>query len=226
MRSRLFVLPLAAFVLLSGVSTARADVVAGEEIVVGEEVVPPPPPPPVVMQEEDIYNRPGWSVGAGATFAIPAFQGGLNDLNFGDGWGFNVRGGYRFNEYFAIEGIYEYINEFQTDVGRRQGFDVSIWTNAFTVGPKLILPLGRFQPFLGGGVGFVNANLDIEERFERADLSFEDDNTQFAGRFGGGIDFFVTEHISLFADAAFTMATNDLDDLYYFSTGWGAKYNF
>src|SRR5689334_22195136 len=49
---------------------------------------------------DDEFNRKGAFAGAGASFEIPAFQGILTGRG-GDSWGFNVRGGYRFNEYVA-----------------------------------------------------------------------------------------------------------------------------
>jgi opacity protein-like surface antigen len=206
---------------------AAADVVTGEDVVVGEEVVPPPP---AAVVEEDCcanLNRPGWSVGVGATYAVEGFQGNLGRADFGNSWGFNVRGAYRFNEYFAVEGIYEYLNSFEAEGSIDDiAVDAEIWTNTFTVGPKLILPLCWFQPYLAGGIGFVNANADVDIDGRRSGIELTDSNTAFAGRFGGGIDFVVTEHFALYADAGYTMATGDLDELYYFSTGFGAKFLF
>lgn len=179
--------------------------------------------------EQDEFNREGAFAGAGASFEIPAFQGILTGRG-GDSWGFNVRGGYRFNEFVAAEGIFEYADKFGGSVtspftGRKSSADVQ--TNMGAAGGKLILPLGRFQPYLWGGVGLLNANGNakiqlINGRVIRA----SDSNTGFAGRIASGLDFFLTREISLYTDASYVMPATGPTDLYYFSLGFGGRYNF
>lgn len=167
----------------------------------------------------DVYNRPGPYVGVGGSYMVSGFQGGARSADFGDTLGFNVRGGYRLNDYWALEGLYEYGDDF----GAHQvvpGGDIQ--TNTFMGGAKLILPLGRFQPYLSGSAGFVNANADKSLRRTNWDV----DGTNFAGRFGGGVDLFATENVAVFLDASYTMPIKEVSDLYYFSFGWGAKYVF
>ncbi|HZR81566.1 MAG TPA: outer membrane beta-barrel protein [Candidatus Binatia bacterium] len=168
---------------------------------------------------EDEFNRPGPFVGLGMNYAVPGFQGATGRADFGDSLGFNARGGYRLNEFFAAEGIYEYVDDF--GAGDRFA-NADIQTNTFTLNGKLILPLQRFQPYLEGGVGFLNANGDVRIEGRRASNS----GTSFAGRVGGGIDFFATEKISLYADTSYTMPVDEVRDLYTFNLGWGARYNF
>lgn len=166
----------------------------------------------------DVYNRPGPYVGLGGSYMVPGFQGGARSADFGDTLGFNVRGGYRLNEYWAFEGLYEYgdFNAHDVLAGNH------VQTNTFMGGAKLILPLGRFQPYLSGSAGFVNANADKSLRRTNWDV----DGTNFAGRFGGGVDLFATENVAIFLDASYTMPIKEVSDLYSFSFGWGAKYVF
>jgi hypothetical protein len=166
----------------------------------------------------DAYNRPGPYVGVGGSYMVPGFQGGARSADFGDTLGFNVRGGYRLNEYWAFEGLYEYGDFNAHDVLAGE----HVQTNTFMGGAKLILPLGRFQPYLSGSAGFVNANADKSLRRTNWDV----DGTNFAGRFGGGVDLFATENVAIFLDASYTMPIKEVSDLYYFSFGWGAKYVF
>jgi len=162
--------------------------------------------------EENQFNRPGAFVGIGGTYAVSAFQGPAKDL-FGDSLGFQARGGYRFNEIFAAEAIYEYVDDFGLKGGRG-----GIWTNNFTVNGKLILPLDRFQPYLSGGIGFLNAEPNTRG----------DGQWAFAGRFSGGTDLAITENIALFLDAAYVIPAGGsaIGDIQYFSFGWGGKYLF
>jgi opacity protein-like surface antigen len=166
----------------------------------------------IARAEEHDFNRPGAYAGLGGVYAVSAFQGSLKDL-VGNSMGFQARGGYRFNEYFALEGLYEYIDDF----GAKRGSG-GIWTNHASVNGKLILPLDRFQPYLSGGMGFLNANP------ERGSESL----WAVAGRFSGGTDIVITEHVALFLDAAYLIPAGSgvASDLQYFSFGWGAKYLF
>lgn len=168
---------------------------------------------------EDEFNRPGPYVGIGGSYMVSGFQDGAASGDFGDTLGFNARGGYRLNDFWAIEGIYEYGDRF----GAHQVFpNASIQTNAFSVNGKLLLPLNRFQPYLMGGVGFVNANADPSI----AHSNWDADGTSFAGRFGGGVDLYATENVAVYLDAAYTIPVDEVSDLYHFSFGWGAKYVF
>lgn len=168
---------------------------------------------------EDEFNRPGAYAGVGGSYMVSGFQDGAAAGDFGDTLGFNVRGGYRVNDFWAFEGIYEYGDDFgarQVHPGER------IRTNAFTGNAKLLLPLGRFQPYLMAGAGFLNANADGGLKRTGWDV----DGTNFAGRFGGGLDLYATEHVALYLDAAYTMPINEVSDVYHFSFGWGGKYVF
>ena len=183
--------------------------------------------------QEDEFNREGGYVGLGASGFISGFQGVAGRADYGNTAGFNIRGGYRFNPYLAAEGVYEYGNSFgQSGSGSVGGVDIyeasSLSTNVFTVGPKLILPLWRFQPYLAGGIGLLNANgnLKIQDRNTGESVRGSDSGTGFAGRFGGGIDFFVTPEVSLFVDNAYTIPATGPSELYIYSFGAGGKYNF
>jgi len=96
--------------------------------------------------------------------------------------------------------------------------DASIWTNNLTANGKLILPLDRFQPYLSGGVGFLNA-----EPHGKGDGQWA-----FAGRFGGGTDVALTENIALYLDASYVIPAGGgaISNVQYFSFGWGGKYLF
>ena len=58
------------------------------------------------------YTGAGPYVGIGPAGGFSTFQDDLE--NFGNSLGFNARGGYRFNDYFAAEALYEYMDDFGT----------------------------------------------------------------------------------------------------------------
>ena len=49
---------------------------------------------------------------------------------------------------------------------------------------------------------------------------------ELALRFGGGIDFYLTETILVSAEASYLMPTGKLDGLDYYSIGLGLQYRF
>lgn len=163
----------------------------------------------VRAEDGNDFNRPGAYVGLGGVYSVSGFQGSLKDL-FGNSMGFQARGGYRLDEMFAVEGLYEYIDDFGV-----KGGSGGIWMNHASVNGKVILPLDRFQPYLSGGIGFLNANSGGAK-------------WAFAGRFSAGTDIAITEHVALFLDAAYLVPAGGgiASDLQYFSFGWGGKYLF
>jgi hypothetical protein len=179
----------------------------------------------------DTFNRPGPYLGLGAAGGLSDFGGAFD--RFGDSYGFNFRGGYRFNDYLAIEGLFEYMDDFghsRTSANERVKASASIQTNNFAVQTKVIIPTGmsQFQPFLSGGIGFLNANgagklrvgsVTVEDR--RAPSA-----TEFAGRVDGGVDYFFTPAVSAFVGAGYVIPTDQLSDLSYISLSAGVKYNF
>src|SRR5262245_47340325 len=99
----------------------------------------------------DQFNRPGPYLGLGAAGGLSDFGGAAR--NAGNSIGFNFRGGYRFNNYFAVEGLYEYMDEFGKTVkgplGNKATADIG--TNNFSLMSKVILPtlgLTNLQPYV------------------------------------------------------------------------------
>lgn len=170
------------------------------------------------------YTRPGPYVGLGVAGGLEDFGGGRDA--FGDSAGATVRGGYRFAPYFALEGVYEYMDDFGfsgTTLGGAKVQD-DIRTHHFSLMGKAILPLGPFQPYLSGGVGFLNADSTVKIRGQ--ELHNGGSATEFAGRVGAGIDLVTTEQLALTLDSAYVLPTGDLSDFNYISFGMGVRYAF
>lgn len=164
------------------------------------------------------FARPGAFVGLGANWQVEGFQGPLRSADFGNSWGFNARGGYRFFDWFALEGIFEYADDFGSNAPRTD-VDLSLITT--TANAKFIVPLERFQPYISTGIGLMY--VDSGEGFVQ---SVEDEDVGFAGRIGGGFDLYLTPHVSLYVDNSWTMATENTENVYFYSLGGGARYNF
>lgn len=199
--------------------SARADEIKAGEIIVPEE--PPPPPPAAVAPVEEVdYNRPGFYLGLGPSFFAENFEGNIGRLGACDTWGFHARAGYRFLDFLAVEGLYEFANDFGDEINDNNRYRLQ--SNVFTANLKAIAPLGRVQPYLGGGVGFMKPNQSRVGVFQ----NFDFDRFDFTGRVNGGLDFYLTDQISLGADANWVIPTNTLEDLEYISVNFGGRFIF
>lgn len=165
------------------------------------------------------YARDGAFAGLGFSAFVSGFQDELLPLEFGDSLGFNARGGYRFAPWFAAEGVVEYANKFGAD---QPGATAEIEALTTTVNAKFILPLERLQPYLSVGTGLLRvSSVGTGFASEVGDLDLG-----LAGRIGGGLDFYLTPHWSVYVDNAWTMATKKTPGVYYYSLGLGGRYNF
>lgn len=178
---------------------------------------------------EDAFNRPGPYVGVGMAGGLSEFDGVAR--RSGDSPGFDVRGGYRLNDYFATEILYEYMDDFGTHRMNALGNETHghMTTHNFSWMGKLLAPtagLTNLQPYISGGLGFLN--VDGTTRIHEIDGTVRRarSGTEFAGRVDGGVDYFFTPEVSTFLDVGYVMPTDQLDHFHYLSLGLGVKYQF
>jgi hypothetical protein len=181
----------------------------------------------------DEFNRPGPYLAIGPSGGLTNFSGAFK--GFGNSYGFNFHGGYRFNDYMAVEGLYEYMDDFgasRTSLNLQRKVSADIQTNNFALQAKLILPtlgIPQLQPFVSGGIGLLNANgsgkLKVRGTTVAEDVKTPS-TTEFAGRVDGGIEYFFTPEVSTFFDVGYVIPTGELSDMTYLSLGAGVKYSF
>jgi opacity protein-like surface antigen len=199
------------------------------------------------------------------------------NVESGDAVGINARIGYRLRPWFAAEFQVEYVPPMTTtaeienkslgSVGGVPATQVGVIermtsTHEMTtamLNARVFLPLGRIQPYMLGGAGFVYASttgefktycsLDTQCRKEGYEVRVRDPDTNqlvtvttlypidvgagalesgmdFGFRAGGGIDFYLNEHLVLNWEATAVIPTGKLDMLNYYSFGWGIQYRF
>jgi len=146
------------------------------------------------------YN--GLFIGAGGGYSFAHFDGG----NAGDSGAANIRIGYRFLDFFAIEGLGESMWDFNGKSGRYNGADTDIWSGWLNA---KLYPAARWtgfiQPYALVGLGWV---------FEDTSGGGNNRNrNDIAQRYGGGIDWFVTEHLYLTTEAAYLDPRGDVNQL-------------
>jgi hypothetical protein len=169
------------------------------------------------------------ALGASASFAQdysrPGLYGQLNGVASFDDFdgvpssaldtaiGASGRVGYRLDPRFAVEGQVEYSGDFVDCCG------ADITTTSVTVNGKFYLMREQIQPYLLAGLGGAFANVSLTG-FGSADES------GFAVKTGGGLDFYLTEDFGLMFEAAYNIGTGDLDEFNYIGLGWGAFLRF
>ncbi len=179
--------------------------------------------------------------GIGATFAKQDFDTGDLDrelsgtglsADFGDTWGLNVKAGYKFNRYIAAELAFDYLPGFKWDVATRIGgtpvtgemtVDVTAWTLAVKISP---FDSQKVKPYFVIGGGIMNASADVSVAVPGAAASASDDETDLCGKVGLGVDYFVTDRVSLGLEGAYFAGFNDLDNIRFYTITAGVAYHF
>jgi len=161
------------------------------------------------------YARSGGYVGGGILGAINATE--ADEL--GDSLGFDLRGGYRFNRYAAVEGQLGYFDNFGGNFGAA---DVDLKALTGTVNVKGFLLPGRVQPYAQVGIGATH--LHAEAHFLGTTVA-EDSSTEFTFRGGGGVDVYLIPQVSLYTDVSYVLLSGDLGGGFV-PFVFGAQYHF
>lgn len=175
-------------------------------------------PAPVVEAEPEIdYAAPGAYIGVGGVYAIELFDD-MENYNVGNSSGFQVNVGYRALPNLAVEARYENYTEFDLDPnGHMNGWSL-------TANAKAFILTGRWQPYALVGLGYLSMDKDRM----MAGSVYESDDGAFAMRFGGGMDAYITENISMGPEVAYVLpiAGDNIDDLDFITIGAGLRYTF
>ncbi len=166
-----------------------------------------------LAQEEEAeapdYVRDGWYVGAQWNMGMPA------DDAVDNSQGLSAYVGWRFLKYWGMDFQYEWQNGFVTptgpDVGESNAHVITLNTRAY-------LPLGRVQPFVLAGVGLFQTS--------KTAGGVHTAKGDFAGRLGGGVDFYLTKNWVLEGSATYVLPAGDQNDQRYLSIGAGLQYRF
>lgn len=173
----------------------------------------------------DDYGREGFYVGGGLVGGFTtrledelSDAPGVDDVEVDPSVGLAGRVGMRITPHVAIEAHYEWMNDFETSIAGTEVAETR--TSVLTGDVKGYLTTGRVQPFLSAGLGFLSAKSDDPS------TSFQRTDTDFAARFGGGVDFYVNRHVGFTLDTSYVVPTGDVEDLDYVSVGAGVFFRF
>ena len=199
-----------------------------------------------VAQAQEEFSYPGPYVQLAGSYARCSFNltdGGGNDCSDGleSSFGLNGRIGYRFNRFFTVEGQIEWISGFDAKQsiltpGAGNPTEASAEAITYTINARFYPMEGRIQPYAIAGLGGENVWLN-------SNLGDSDTFTSFVGRFGVGLDIYLTNQLALTGEFTYVAATeakatyygpwwnefwtvNSGVDPSYMSVSWGLLYSF
>ncbi|MGD8993495.1 MAG: porin family protein [Desulfobacterales bacterium] len=155
----------------------------------------------------------GFYLGGGLAYAWENFDDA--GLNFDDAWGLNAFAGYRLMRYVALEGNFNWYDDFESD---SFNVDVEIWTLMIDIKGMYPVYNDRLIPYLRAGLGYMDA--------EASAGGLDADEEDLAVNFGGGLGYYVTDQVSLGLDGKYVWGTGDLDDIEYFVGTVYVSYHF
>jgi opacity protein-like surface antigen len=132
--------------------------------------------------------------------------------------GFSLSGGYRFHERLSLEVAADRMKgdvnvrlshrstaASSKDSTKEKAGSYTTWGVAAEL--KAYLLTGRFQPYALAGAGYMNVKLRTDAQGDQAEagaLSARNSNDDaFMMRFGGGMDFYFTQHLALNIDGTY-----------------------
>jgi len=165
---------------------------------------------------DESFSSSGVYLGLAGVVAIPTdLESGID---FATG-GFTARAGYRLLPRFAAELQYEWLDSFEPSFFFSDE-DVEPW--ALTANGRFYLLTSRVQPFLLLGAGIMHAE---RERMLFGQPS-SSESTEFAARFGAGLDVYIVDGLAATFDISYLLPTGPLDDLDYLAFALGLQYRF
>lgn len=182
-------LSIALLVVAAPGGAAAAD---GDGVGVGEEHAAEAGDPAADAEPGSVYAREGPYVGVGGHFAAENFDV-ARAFAVRDSGGVGARVGYRSHPNLAGEIVYEWISPFDVELAGRGYGEVEM--HFVSMNARWLPLTGRVQPFLSAGVGLLVVERDFV-------LSDETD-TPAAGRFGGGVDLYLSPRLVLSAEAVY-----------------------
>jgi len=171
------------------------------------------------QKKSDDFARPGGYISLGFGGGAPMYVSDAESLKdfTNQALIISLRGGQRVNRVLAIDMSLDYsIRGFETNFTDNSRIELKSLTG---FGNLKLYPIGgRIQPYAMGGVGFVYAVANCYDSSGSLVLCpFVESDIVFAGRAGGGVDFYITPNIALSGEVAYVIPTDTFKDLNYLS---------
>ncbi len=143
------------------------------------------------------------------------------EINFNNSTGFQLRGGYTYNEYISYEGIFEYLASFNGDIG--VGIENNLDVMNITMGLKGSLPVSeRFRPYSFFGLSALNAYETLSFNSEISKTS--DWGPAYRGSLG--LNMAISSSVSTMFELAYIIGSGSVSHIKYTTLGLGLVYHF
>jgi hypothetical protein len=120
----------------------------------------------------------------------------------------------------AFEMSYEWLEGFDSTAGTPE---VELDTHLITANARLFGLTGRFQPYALFGVGILIVNTELKLPDVPKPFKVE---AGFTGRFGGGLDFYLSEHKVLNLEGTYLTPSAKVKGENYGTVGASFQYRF
>lgn len=178
-------------------------------------------------QAQDFARKGGYVV-VGGNYMLEQFTN-TGDFTFDDGWGLNLRVGYRFFPYLSSELEWEFISGFDINAVDADGNPVDtrglkIDGGNISLNAKAYLMPGRIQPYVLVGIGAMYAsvtNFPYQLSWLR-NVS----GAGFSVRAGAGLNVYLGHHWGVTAGFGYVLPFGKLENLRYMSADAGFEYRF
>jgi hypothetical protein len=174
-------------------------------------------PAAVAEDDEEARDRTGAYLQLGFSMGMEEFQpkAPAAALDFSTGLGLDVVLGVRVCDYIAAEAEFQYLDRFNADNGPNE-----LAAIAFTTNFKAIYPSGERwgEPYLLIGLGALNRRTQVGPGASSA--------TDFAARFGGGIDIPTGDHLMVGVRTTYLLTTFPVNRLDYVDFTFNIGYRF
>ena len=173
----------------------------------------------------DLSKR--WYFGGGLNYAFENFKDELSEVDWDNTWGLDIKAGYFFTDYFALEFMFQYLNEFEyKESGYYWGYydyKATLTGYNFTLNGKAFIPLdGIFRPYGVLGLGYANGELKEKLSDAWGTYTYTDKNSGLFGRIGAGADVFLSEQFALEGEVSYNIGFGDIDNIRYTSLALNA----
>ena len=181
-------------------------------------------------EPEKTWGNKGFYGIIGGTYAAEDLSNVKNDIkhqqgftdqsiDFSNSGGFNLRAGYRWYTHLATELEYEWVDKFKLGHTTEANAKLQdIWH--LTANAKAFLSTGRFEPYLMLGLGYYRVG-STSEQHVRVSLP---GTGNFGMKGGGGIEFFIMEHLAVDTEITYNFGEDSLADLRYTSFAFNLMY--
>lgn len=175
------------------------------------------------------YATRGLHIAFSALFATPSWEDALRQevseaiqapalISLGSTGGFDLRGGYRFTERVDFEMGFEYLAPYALNVTGFGNGEASSWM--YYVDARLFLLTDRVQPYILLGMGAYHID------YVAGSTGVSRDATDFAPRFGGGLDYYFDYRWGLTGEINYVIGTRRINGHDRLAIGFGAFYRF